>query len=188
VVLFGNLLSAEECEALIAMSQPKLERSTVVDRDSGNFVRDEARSSEGTHFAAKENALIAAIEKRVAEVTGIPEENQEPLQILHYGIGGEYEPHYDYFEKTAAGEAAQLLRGGQRVATLIMYLNDVEAGGATLFPNVGIETKPRRGSAVYFENLNDDGTVNPQTLHAGAPVGKGEKWIATKWLREDVFK
>jgi prolyl 4-hydroxylase len=188
VVLFGNLLSDAECDALIAQSQPKLERSTVVDRASGNFVRDEARSSEGTYFNARETELIATIERRVAEVTGIPEENQEPLQILHYGIGGEYEPHFDYFEASSTGEAKQLERGGQRIATLIMYLNDVDAGGATLFPTAGIETKPRRGSAVYFENLDDNGQVNPQTLHAGAPVGRGEKWIATKWIRENAFK
>jgi prolyl 4-hydroxylase len=187
VVLFGRLLTEEECDALIEASKPKLARSTVVDRATGNFVRDEARSSEGTHFSPKETELIARIEARVAALTGIPEENQEPMQILHYGIGGEYEPHFDFFEATSAGEAAQLKRGGQRVATLIMYLNDVEAGGATLFPNVGIETKPRKGSAVYFENVKDSGEVNPQTLHAGAPVGKGEKWIATKWIREDRF-
>jgi prolyl 4-hydroxylase len=187
VVLFGDLLSGDECELLIDLARPKLARSTVVDRATGAFVNDDARTSEGTHFERGENPLVARIEQRVAALTGIPVENQEPLQILHYGVGGEYEPHYDYFVPDAHGEALQLQRGGQRIATLVMYLNDVPAGGATLFPKVGIETKPRRGCGVYFENLDDGGAVNPLTLHAGAPVGRGEKWIATKWIREGPF-
>lgn len=188
VVLFGNVLSHAECDELVAQSQHKLTRSEVVDPATGDFKLDKARTSEGTHFLRAETTLIDTLEQRVASLTGIPLENQEPLQILHYGIGGEYEPHYDYFSEDSIGESKQLKHGGQRVATLIMYLNDVQAGGATLFPQLGIETKPRKGCAVYFENVNEAGEIDPRTLHAGAPVGKGEKWIATKWIREQAYQ
>jgi prolyl 4-hydroxylase len=187
IVLFGNVLTEAECDELIVQSQHKLTRSEVVDPATGGFKLDKARTSEGTHFVNAETPLVDRLEKRVAELTGIPRQNQEPLQILHYGIGGEYEPHYDYFSEDSKGEAKQLKNGGQRVATLVMYLNDVEAGGATLFPQLGIETKPRKGCAVYFENVNEQGEIDPRTLHAGAPVGKGEKWIATKWIREATY-
>jgi prolyl 4-hydroxylase len=187
VVLFGNVLSVAECDELITQSQHKLTRSEVVDPATGGYKLDKARTSEGTHFMNAETPLIDLLEMRVAALTGIPRENQEPLQILHYGIGGEYEPHYDYFSEDSIGEAKQLKNGGQRVATLVMYLNDVEAGGATLFPQLGIETKPRKGCAVYFENVTEQGEIDPRTLHAGAPVGKGEKWIATKWIREAKY-
>jgi prolyl 4-hydroxylase len=187
IVLFGNVLTAAECDELIAQSRPKLKRAEVVDPATGLYKVDDSRTSEGTHFARGETALISRIEARVAELTGIEVPCQEPLQILHYGIGGEYEPHYDFFDPGSSGESTQLKNGGQRVATLVMYLNDVDAGGATLFPQVGVETKPQRGHAVYFENVDESGRTNPQTLHAGAPVGKGEKWIATKWLREKPY-
>lgn len=188
VVLFGNVLTAAECDELIAQSQHKLTRSEVVDPATGGYKLDKARTSEGTHFVNAETPLVDKLEQRVAELTGIPRENQEPLQILHYGIGGEYEPHYDYFSEDSVGEAKLLKNGGQRIATLVMYLNDVEAGGATLFPQLGIETKPRKGCAVYFENVNERGEIDARTLHAGAPVGKGEKWIATKWIREAAYR
>jgi prolyl 4-hydroxylase len=181
------VLSDEECAELIAQSAPKLKRAEVVDPATGRYTIDEARVSEGTHFVRGETALVARIEQRVAALTGIPVEHQEPLQILHYGVGGEYEPHFDFFKADAAGEAAQLKHGGQRIATLVMYLNDVAAGGATLFPRLGVETKPRRGHAVYFENVDDAGEPDARMLHAGAPVGRGEKWIATKWLREGPY-
>jgi len=74
--------------------------------------------------------------------------------------------------------------GGQRVATLVMYLNDVEAGGSTVFPSIGLDVLPRKGSAVYFAYTSDAGETDPRTLHGGSPVTAGEKWIATKWLRQ----
>jgi prolyl 4-hydroxylase len=187
ILLFGNVLSTEECDQLMALSLPKLQRSEVVDPTGGGTKVHAARTSQGTHFGRAETPLISRIEQRVAELTGIPVENQEPLQILRYGVGAEYEPHFDFFHEENVGEAAQLKRGGQRLATLIMYLNDVEAGGATIFPRAGVEAKPRKGHAVYFENVTDAGEVNRLTLHGGAPVGKGEKWIATIWCREDTF-
>jgi prolyl 4-hydroxylase len=113
-----------------------------------------------------------------------PIENGEGLQILHYCTGDEYAPHYDYFPPDDAGSVPHLSQGGQRVASLIIYLNDVEEGGATVFPRLGLTVGPKKGAAVYFEYCNSLGQVDPQTLHGGLPVRKGEKWIATKWMRQ----
>ena len=113
-----------------------------------------------------------------------PVENGEGLQILHYRKGGEYRPHFDYFPPEDPGSQAHLKRGGQRVSTMVIYLSAVEDGGGTNFPEIGLTGIPKKGSAVYFEYCNQDGAIDPLTLHAGMPVLAGEKWIATKWVRQ----
>jgi prolyl 4-hydroxylase len=187
VVLFGDLLSPGECEALIEMSRGKLERSNVVDRQTGRYERHPDRTSEGTYFRRAENELIERIEKRIAELTGCPIERGEPIQVLHYGPGNEYKPHFDYFDPADSGNRKVLSMGGQRVGTLIMYLNDVQGGGSTVFPDIGLDVLPRRGNAVFFAYSDDEGRLDRRTLHGGSPVGAGEKWIATKWLRQREY-
>jgi prolyl 4-hydroxylase len=188
IVLFGDLLSPEECEEMIRLSQPKLTRSTVVNSDTGAYDVHAARTSSGTHFARGENELIKRLEARIAELVSIPIEHGEPIQILHYLPGAEYKPHYDYFDPKYPGNDKVLATGGQRIATLIMYLNDVEAGGSTVFPEVGLDVLPRRGNAVFFAYSSEDGQLDARTLHGGSPVSEGEKWIATKWIRLREYK
>ena len=185
IVVFGNLLTKAECEALIDASRPKLARSETVNRESGGTELNEARTSEGTYFFHDASPLLETINRRIAQVTRWPLANGEPLQILHYGVGAEYQPHYDYFSPEDAGTATLLTHGGQRVATLITYLNTPEAGGATVFPDVGLEVAPIQGNAVFF--AYDRPAPVSRTLHGGTPVVAGEKWIATRWMRENVY-
>lgn len=187
VVLFGNLLAPEECDALIEMSRGKLQRSNVVDRQTGQYELHPDRTSEGTYFKRAENELIVRIERRIAELTGCPVERGEPIQVLHYNPGTEYKPHFDYFDPADTGNRKVLSMGGQRIATLIMYLNDVEAGGSTVFPDIGLDVLPRRGNAVFFAYSDEGGRLDSRTLHGGSPVAAGEKWIATKWLRQSAY-
>jgi prolyl 4-hydroxylase len=187
VVLFGNLLSAEECEQMVELSRGKLERSSVVNNETGHYDVHPHRTSYGTYFNRGENELISRLERRIAELVQFPIENGEPIQILHYEPGGEYRPHHDYFDPKQPGNEQVLKQGGQRIATLIMYLNDVEAGGSTVFPEVGIDVLPRRGNAVYFAYCSETGTLDARSLHGGSPVGAGEKWIATKWFRQQPY-
>ncbi len=187
IVLFGNLLSAEECEQMIELSRGKLARSSVVNNETGAYDIHPHRTSDGTYFDRGENDLIRRIEQRIADLVQYPEENGEPIQILHYEPGGEYKPHYDYFDPRQPGNEQVLTQGGQRIATLVMYLNDVETGGSTVFPEVGIDVLPRRGNAVYFAYCSETGALDSRSLHGGSPVGGGEKWIATKWFRERQY-
>jgi len=187
IVLFGNLLSADECEQMIKMSRGKLARSSVVNNETGAYDIHPHRTSDGTYFDRGENDLIRRIEQRIADLVQYPEENGEPIQILHYKPGGEYKPHYDYFDPRQPGNEQVLTQGGQRIATLVMYLNDVETGGSTVFPEVGIDVLPRRGNAVYFAYCSETGALDSRSLHGGSPVGGGEKWIATKWFREREY-
>ncbi len=187
VVLFSNVLSHAECDEMIELSRSKMERAHVVDSATGGTRVDEARTADGAGFQRGEHPLFFTVEKRLSELVGWPVENGEGLQILHYLVGGEYKPHFDYFDPNKAGEATQLERGGQRIATIVIYLNDVEAGGGTIFPSVGLETMPQKGSAVYFAYAGLDGSLDARSLHGGAPVIRGEKWIATKWLRQRAY-
>lgn len=187
IAQFDNFMSHEECDELIRLSEAKLTRSTIVDPKTGKGEIIEARSSYGTYFNVNENPFIQKLDKRIAAVMNWPVENGEGIQILNYKIGGEYKPHFDYFSPNESGSAPHLARGGQRVSTLVMYLNDVEEGGETLFPTIGFAVTPKKGSAVYFEYCNSKGQVDPLTLHGGNPVTKGSKWIATKWMRENRF-
>jgi prolyl 4-hydroxylase len=185
VVLFGGLLSDEECEALIALAAPRLARSETVDNATGGSEVNAARTSDGMFFERGEAPLIERIEQRIAELVGWPVERGEGLQILRYRPGAEYRPHHDYFDPAHPGTARILERGGQRVGTVVMYLNTPEGGGATTFPDVGLEVAPVRGNAVFFSY--DRAHPSTRTLHGGAPVTAGEKWVATKWMREGVF-
>lgn len=187
IILFANLLAPEECEELIELSRGKLARSSVVNAATGQYDVHPHRTSSGTHFALGENELIQRLERRISELVEQPLEHGEPLQILHYLPGGEYRPHYDYFDPAQPGNEQVLAQGGQRVATLVMYLNDVEAGGSTVFPQVGLDVLPRRGHAVYFAYCTEQGELDARSLHGGSPVGAGEKWIATKWFRQRTY-
>lgn len=185
VIVLGNLLGPSECEALMEAARPRLVRSLTVDTKTGGEELNPDRTSEGMFFRRAENAVVRQVEARIARIFGWPQENGEGLQVLHYGPGTEYKPHYDYFDPTEPGTPAILQRGGQRVATLIMYLHEPEEGGATVFPDIEVRVAPRRGNAVFFSY--PQALPSSLTLHGGEPVTTGEKWIATKWLREREF-
>ena len=187
IILFGGLLSDEECDQMVTLAEPKLTRSTVVNTATGSYDVHPDRTSRGGHFQRGENELVRRIEARISDLVSFPVENGEPIQILHYVPGAEYKPHFDYFDPKLPGNEQVLAMGGQRVATLIMYLNDVEAGGSTVFPEVGIDVLPKKGNAVYFAYTTEDNQLDARSLHGGSPVLAGTKWIATKWIRQRQY-
>lgn len=187
VVLFENVLTAAECDALIAEAQPRLRRAGVVDSERGGSTIDERRTSELAVVQRGVTPLVARIDARITAITGVALAQGEPLQVMRYGVGAEYQPHYDYFDLGRPGQATALRNGGQRIASLVIYLNDVERGGETTFPRSGLAVAPRKGSAVFFAYTDAQSRTDPMSFHAGAPVTRGEKWIATRWMRERDF-
>ena len=178
VVVLGNMLSHEECDELIRLSMDRMKRSKIGATREVN----EQRTSSGTFIEESENAIVARVEKRISAVMNIPIEHGEGLQILQYTPGQEYKAHFDFFSSTS--KAAN----NNRISTLVMYLNDVEEGGETFFPNLNFTVMPKKGMAVYFEYFYNDQTLNELTLHAGAPVITGEKWVATQWMRKQKIR
>jgi len=185
IVVLAQVLSDEECDALVEAARPRLSRSLTVAVKTGGEEENVDRTSQGMFFARGENETIARIEARLAHLLNWPMENGEGLQILRYGPGAEYKPHYDYFDPHEPGTPRILERGGQRVATVVIYLNEPEAGGGTVFPDVQFECMPRKGHAVFFNYSRPH--PDSRSLHGGSPVISGEKWIATKWLRANRF-
>ncbi|KAH6797043.1 2-oxoglutarate and oxygenase superfamily protein [Perilla frutescens var. hirtella] len=200
--VFHNFLSKEECEYLISIAEPRMEKSTVVDSETGQSKDSRVRTSSGTFLARGRDKIVQRIEKRIADFTFIPVEHGEGLQILHYEVGQKYEPHYDYFL-----DEYNTQNGGQRIATILMYLSDVEEGGETVFPAAkgnyssvpywnelsecgkgGLSVKPKMGDALLFWSMKPDATLDPSSLHGGCAVIKGNKWSSTKWMRVHEYK
>lgn len=185
VVVLGDFLSEAECDELMALARLRLARSETVVNETGGSEVNQARTSDGMFFGRAENELCERIERRIAHLLNWPVERGEGLQVLRYRPGAEYKPHHDYFDPDQPGAPTILARGGQRVGTLVMYLNTPTKGGATTFPDVGLAVSPVKGNAVFFSY--DRPEASTRTLHGGAPVIEGEKWVATKWMRVGVF-
>lgn len=187
IQLFENVLSPQECDTLVALARHKLQRSTTVNTQDGSTEIIEDRTSSGTYFQLRENEAIARIDERLAALTGHPLAHGEGLQVIHYTPGGEYKAHFDYFPPEDPGSAVHLQKGGQRVCTVVMYLNEVQAGGETHFPKLSLMVHPQKGAALKFSYGVGGRQPDDRTLHAGMPVVEGEKWIATKWIRERPY-
>jgi hypothetical protein len=152
---------------------------------SGNMIRAEDRTV--LVLLRLERPVIAALDKRISLLMNSPVDNGEGLQILRYGPGTQSTPHFDFLIPSNEANRQSLAHSGQRISSLVVYLNDVAAGGETKFPEIGLSVSPKKGNAVYFEYCNSLGQVDSLSLHAEAPVIAGEKWAATKWMRQRRF-
>jgi prolyl 4-hydroxylase len=184
IILLEGVLSQDECDELVRRAEAKLNPSTTIDPATGEAKIIQNRTSYGTYFHLEEDGFIAKLDRRLAHLANWPLDHAEGIQILNYRQGGEYKPHFDFFPPEEAGSTVHTAQGGQRVATIVMYLNDVEEGGETIFPKLSLSIPARKGDAVYFAYCNSQGQVDRLTLHGGAPVLKDQKWIATKWMRQ----
>jgi prolyl 4-hydroxylase len=187
IYLYPQFLSDEECDAIIALSSANMVSSRVL-TDSG-LQTSAGRTSSGYFLKEyRDHETVSRVEKRIAEWTGIPIENGEAMHVLNYAIGQEYKAHHDYFQFDKPGREKAQNRGGQRIATVLMYLADVIEGGETAFPKVNINVEPKKGDAILFYNVTPEGQLDKNTLHGSLPVVEGEKWTCTKWLREKALR
>ncbi|VTU34393.1 hypothetical protein SRS16CHR_05479 [Variovorax sp. SRS16] len=187
LAVLNNVLDADECAELIEMARPRLQPSTLVDPQTGHDVVTGLRSSLGMFFRPLENALVARLDRRIAELMNLPPAHGEGLQILHYPRGAGSAPHCDFLLRSNPANQASIARSGQRVSTMVCYLNDVPEGGETVFPEAGWAVSPQRGHAVYFEYCNSLDQLDHASLHGSSAVVRGEKWVATKWMRQRPF-
>lgn len=171
---FETLFTPQECNYLIDAATPLFKPSVIVD-DSGRQVPNPIRTSETASFPwALENLAVHAINRRLAAISGTSADQGEPLQVLRYQPGQEYRPHFD---------AVPGLEN-QRHLTALVYLNDDYEGGETLFTKVGLSVKGRLGDAILFRNSDAAGAQHDDTMHAGLPVTRGVKLIASRWIRQ----
>jgi len=187
IAIADGVLSADECRLMIALMRPHLRRSQVfADGQEGRQVQAVRTSSGGTLDPVIEDHAARRIQQRLADIAGVPLLHAEAMSILRYAPGQQYRPHRDYLPPSAL--AADRPAAGNRRRTLCVYLNDVEAGGETEFPIAQVQVAPRAGRVVVFDNLDDQGQPDPDSLHAGLPVVRGEKWLGTLWFRERRYR
>lgn len=200
--LYHGFLSPAECDHLVAISRGGLHKSGVVDAETGGSTLSDIRTSSGSFIGRGFDDITRGVERRIAAWSQVPEEHGEAIQVLRYELGQEYRAHFDYFFHKQG-------MANNRVATVLLYLSDVEEGGETVFPNApappgqaaaaanwsacaraGLAVKPVKGNALLFWSMKVGGELDGGSSHAGCPVIRGEKWTATKWMHvapADVF-
>lgn len=187
VWMVDELLSADECRLLVASAEPRLARSRTLDPETGLPVPMELRTSEDASFdPILEDLALRLVQLRMATAAGLPLSQAEHLIVLRYRPGQEYRPHRDY--RPPGSIERDRPEAGNRQRTICVYLNEPDAGGETEFPVAGLKIAPRAGRAVIFDNLHADGRPDTDSLHAGLPVQKGEKWLATLWIRQGQYR
>jgi prolyl 4-hydroxylase len=178
-----NFLAAGECLALIDRIEADRRPSTIAD-DLG--IAD-FRTSETCDLGA-DDPLVEAVNQRISSLLGIDESHGEPLQGQRYAPGQEFKPHTDTFEPNRVDYYLHCAESGNRSWTAMVYLNEVEEGGATRFKTLGKSVQPETGKLLAWNNLLPDGRPNPATLHQGMKVRRGTKYILTRWYRERPYR
>lgn len=183
-----NVLTLNECNALINFQKNSLKKLTV----SGSDNKDNYRFGYGTWiynpvFDENNNDINQKLKIIASEKTNLPIENQESVHIVSYPVGGEYKRHHDFFHKSNPEYNNFIKRGGQRSFSLLFYLNENFEGGETKFIKNDLIIKPKTGKLLIWSNLLENGDLDYDSEHAGLPVASGEKWIAIIWVRQGKF-
>ncbi|XP_039751146.1 prolyl 4-hydroxylase subunit alpha-1 isoform X1 [Pararge aegeria] len=181
IMVFHEVLSDLEIEHIKEMAKPRFRRATVHDPKTGELVPANYRISKSGWLKDEESPMIARVSRRVADFTGLNMMSAEELQVVNYGIGGHYEPHFDFARKQ---EQAFEKFNGNRIATVLFYMSDVAQGGATVFTELGLSVFPVKGAAVFWLNLHPSGEGDLATRHAACPVLRGSKWVCNKWIHQ----
>nr|XP_004561789.2 prolyl 4-hydroxylase subunit alpha-2 isoform X1 [Maylandia zebra] len=183
IVRYLDSLSDEEVEKIKELAKPRLARATVRDPKTGVLTTANYRVSKSAWLEGEEDPVIDRVNQRIEDITGLTVETAELLQVANYGVGGQYEPHFDFSRKDEP-DAFKRLGTGNRLATYLNYMSDVEAGGATVFPDLGAVIWPKKGTSVFWYNLFRSGEGDYRTRHAACPVLVGSKWVSNKWIHE----
>lgn|SRR6187551_314913 len=172
--------SAAECQWLIAAASPRLDRANVYNNPTGI---DPGRTNQSAALNfANADMVVDMIRQRIANQLGAPLFCLEIAQVLHYDVGQEFVLHCDFLDPQQLRE--EIARNGQRVATVLIYLNESFEGGETSFPRLGINHRGKTGDALVFGNVDAAGGPDPRTQHAGCPPTQGEKWVFSQWVRD----
>ncbi|KAJ8318338.1 hypothetical protein KUTeg_003429 [Tegillarca granosa] len=183
IFLYHDVVSDKEMEMIKSLATPKLDRATVHNPRTGKLENANYRISKSAWLKNSDDEVIQTINKKIGAITGLNMDTAEDLQIANYGIGGHYEPHFDFARKEEP-DAFKSLGSGNRIATWLTYMTDVPAGGATVFTNIGVKLWPQKGTAAFWYNLYKNGDGIYDTRHAACPVLVGEKWVTNKWIHE----
>lgn len=182
LVIYHDIVSDEEMEVVKNHARPRLNRATVQNSVTGRLETATYRISKSAWLKGEDHHVFARINRRIETITNLTVSTAEELQIANYGIGGHYEPHFDYARKRERNAFEKIV--GNRIATFLVYMSDVPSGGATVFPYIGLKLFPKKGAAAFWYNLYRNGEGIFNTRHAACPVLVGNKWVMNKWIHE----
>ncbi|CAJ0602749.1 unnamed protein product [Cylicocyclus nassatus] len=183
VVLFKEVLSEYEMEVIKTTATPKLKRATVQNAKTGDLEPADYRISKSAWLKEDEHEVVARVNRRIEDMTNLNQKTSEELQVANYGLGGHYDPHFDFARKEEKN-AFKSLNTGNRIATVLFYMAKPEHGGATVFNHLGTAVFPSKGDALFWYNLLRSGEGDMRTRHAACPVLLGVKWVSNKWIHE----
>lgn len=185
ILTVSNFLPKAACQWVIERTRPRLDVARVNNPTTGGVSVESNRSNTGAGFSVLDSDLILELANaRVAATIQLPRQFQEPTNVLHYDPGQEFQPHFDFMDPAEPHFTEQVRQTGQRVVTALIYLNDDFDGGETEFPRLNWRFKGKAGDALMFWNTAADGALEKNSLHAGLPPTRGEKWIYSKWVRD----
>lgn len=183
IVIYHDVVSDKEIDTIKRIATPLLSRATVHNPRTGKLETAEYRVSKSAWLKDGDDPVIHNVNNRISDITGLSMATAEELQIANYGLGGQYEPHFD-FARREETEAFRDLGSGNRIATWLTYMTNVDAGGATVFTHIGVKLFPIKGAAAFWYNLYRSGDGIFDTRHAACPVLVGQKWVSNKWIHE----
>ncbi|NXP65188.1 P4HA3 hydroxylase, partial [Chloropsis cyanopogon] len=182
VALYHDFITDAEAETIKGLAGPWLQRSVVASGEKQQ--KAEYRISKSAWLKDTADPVVRALDRRMAALTGLDlrPPYAEHLQVVNYGLGGHYEPHFDH--ATSLKSPLYRMKSGNRIATVMIYLSAVEAGGSTAFIYANFSVPVVKNAALFWWNLRRNGNGDEDTLHAGCPVLAGDKWVANKWIHE----
>ncbi|MFA4892973.1 2OG-Fe(II) oxygenase [Brevundimonas sp.] len=184
ILAIDGFLPPAVCDWMIRRAEALVEPALVYDPDTGSGRRESVRTNTAARFDLQHmDVVLALVRERIARAAGLPVPGLEWTQVLHYEVGQTFDWHVDWLDPATPGYAADLAARGQRIATLLVFLNDDFEGGETAFEAESIRHRGRKGDALLWANTLPDGSVDRRTRHAGLPPTKGEKWVMSQWLR-----
>lgn len=179
-----GFLSPAACAWFIGRATGALQPAGVYREDvQGQRLAEERTNSEFPFDLFHADVTTCLLQARIEAAVGASAEHFETLTLMHYAPGEEFTPHHDFLQTDQPGMAENIRLQGQRVATFLVYLNDDYEGGETEFPRVNFSFKGKRGDALIFSNVDAAGAPDPNSLHAGRPPTRGEKWLLSQWIR-----
>jgi prolyl 4-hydroxylase len=186
IAVVRRFVSAQLCDWLVQLGRPHLRRAEIFNREQAGLREDDSRTNSAAELGLQRaDMVLAFVRARIATLVELPISalDADACQILHYAVGQEFAPHYDFLDVSFPGLASDVASRGQRAVTFLIYLNDDYEGGETAFPVLGRGFKGSKGDALIFWNVDENGAPDRRTLHTGTAPTRGEKWLFSQWIR-----
>ena len=187
IIVFDDLIPADLCDQLVEHAHRGMKPAVVSGANTGRTIS--GRTNRSAWVRHHTTPALGELAEQLAALVGLPLNHAESYQVVHYATGEEYRPHFDAYDPGTPRGRRCMARGGQRLATLVGYLSDVDRGGETSFPTLGVKVQPKRGRVVLFHSCAPGSNLRHRdSLHGGSKVLKGEKWSVNLWFHESKFQ